>query len=183
MLPVSYHHAVFTLPNEIFPLCLYNQKLIYDLLFHSSAETLKAFGNDPLWLGAVIGFFGILHTWGQLLPMHPHVHYVIPAGGINPETGEWVNPNGPLPASVKAFLQMAGDVYFPFLLANAAAFDKGQETFSLTLLGEHYEQGTFKYQVKCLNWLREEYAGLKGEVKERTDSVLKETGCFEPLQG
>jgi len=99
------------------------------------------------------------------------------------EEGEWVNPDTPLPAAVTAFLQMASDVYFPFLLANAGAIEKGQETFSVTLLGEHYQQGAFKYQVKCLRWLREEYAGLKGEAKERTDTVLKETGCFEPLQG
>ena len=98
------------------------------------------------------------------------------------EEGEWVDPDTPLPAAVKAFLEMAGDVYFPFLLANAVAFEKGQETFSVPLLGEHYQQGTFKYQVKCLNWLREAYAGLKGEAKERTDTVLKEAGCFEPLQ-
>ena len=99
------------------------------------------------------------------------------------EEGEWIRPDTPLPEAVKAFLKMAGDVYFPFLLANAKAFEAGRETFSLRLLGERYEQGTFKYQVKCLNWLREEYAGLKGEAKERTDSVLKETGCLEPLQG
>ena len=98
------------------------------------------------------------------------------------EEGEWLNPDAPLPPAVKAFLQMAGDVYFPFLLANTGALDKGQETFSVTLLGEPYQQGTFKYQVKCLNWLRKAYAALKGEAKERTDTVLKETGCFEPLQ-
>ncbi len=99
------------------------------------------------------------------------------------EGGEWVNPDQPMPAAVRAFLRMAGDVYFPFLVANARAFEQGKETFSLTLLREHYEQGTFKYQVKCLNWLREEYAGLMGDTKERLDAVLKETGCFEPLQG
>jgi hypothetical protein len=98
------------------------------------------------------------------------------------EEGEWLGPDVPLPGAVTAFLQMTGEVYFPFLLANATAFEKGEDTFSLTLLGERYEQGTFKYQVKCLNWLREAYAGLKGEAKERTDTVLKETGCFEPLQ-
>jgi glutathione S-transferase len=99
------------------------------------------------------------------------------------EEGEWVDPDGPLPEAVIAFLKMAGEVYFPFLLANAKAFSEGRETFSLSLLGEPYEQGTFKYQVKCLNWLREEYAGLEGDVKARIDAVLKETGCWEPLQG
>ncbi len=99
------------------------------------------------------------------------------------EEGEWVNPDAPLPSGVIDFLQMAGDIYFPFLLTNAGAFEKGQDTFSLSLLGEPYEQGTFKYQVKCLNWLREEYAGLEGQAKDRIDPVLKETGCLEPLQG
>jgi len=91
LLPVSYFHNVFTLTNKIFPVCLYNQKVIYDLLFHSVAETLHAFALDPKWLGAIIGFFAILHTWGQLLPMHLHLHVVIPAGGLN-EAGEWVYP-------------------------------------------------------------------------------------------
>jgi hypothetical protein len=91
LLPVGYFHNVFTLPDKIFPMCLYNQKVIYDLLFHSVAETLHAFAADPKWLGAVIGFFAVLHTWGQLMPMHPHLHVVIPAGGLN-EAGEWVDP-------------------------------------------------------------------------------------------
>lgn len=99
------------------------------------------------------------------------------------EEGEWVNPDGPLPEAVMAFLKIIGDVYFPFLVANAKAFEQGKETFSLPLLGEPYGQGTFKYQVKCLKWLREEYAGLKEDVKARVDAVLKETGCWEPLQG
>lgn len=99
------------------------------------------------------------------------------------EEGEWGDPDSPVPEAVMAFLKMAGEVYFPFLLANAKAFSGGKETFSLSLLGEHYEQGTFKYQVKCLNWLREEYAGLTGDVKARIDAVLKDTGCWEPLQG
>ena len=77
---------------------------------------------------------------------------------------------------------MAGEIYFPFLTANAKAFDAGDDKFSLTLSGGNYEQGTFKYQVKCLNRLREEYAGLNGEVKERVDAALDETGCLKALQ-
>lgn len=91
LLPVPYYHLVFTLPDKIFPLCLYNQKLIYDLLFHSAAETLKSFGRDPQWLGAKMGFFGVLHTWGQTLVSHPHVHFVVPGGGID-AAGKWVWP-------------------------------------------------------------------------------------------
>lgn len=92
LLPVQYFHAVFTLPDPIFPCCLYNQNVAYDLLFHSAADTLKAFGKDTQWLGAEkMGFFGVLHTWGQPLNCHPHVHVVVPAGGLD-EGGEWVWP-------------------------------------------------------------------------------------------
>jgi hypothetical protein len=92
LLPVSYFHVVFTLPEAIYPLCLYNQRVVYDLLFHSAAETLQTFGRDPQWLGAEkMGFFGVLHTWGQTLSCHPHVHFVVPAGGVD-ANGEWVWP-------------------------------------------------------------------------------------------
>ncbi len=99
------------------------------------------------------------------------------------EGGEWVDPREPLPAAVLEFLRMAGEVYLPFLVANAKAFEAGKENFSLTLLGKPYEQGTFKYQVKCLNWLRGEYAALEGESKERVAAALGETGCRDSLQG
>ncbi len=92
LLPVPYYHVVFTLPDRIYPFCLYNQQVVYDLLFHSAAETLKTFGRDPQWLGAEqMGFFGVLHTWGQTLSCHPHVHFVVPAGGVDAH-GEWVWP-------------------------------------------------------------------------------------------
>jgi hypothetical protein len=92
VLPVSYFHVVFTLPDRISPCCRYNQKVVYDLLFHSAAETLKTFGRDPQWLGAkTMGFFGVLHTWGQTLSCHPHVHFVVPAGGVD-ANGDWVWP-------------------------------------------------------------------------------------------
>jgi len=98
------------------------------------------------------------------------------------EEGVWIDPHDSLPEAVMEFLQITGDIYFPFLLANNNAFKKGEDTFSLILMGKPYTQRVFKYQVKCLKWLREEYAELAGEVKERVDSALKETGCWEPLQ-
>ncbi len=92
LLPVSYFHVVFTLPDTIYPFCLYNQRVVYDLLFHSAAETLQTFGRDPQWLGAeTMGFFGVLHTWGQTMSCHPHCHFVVPAGGVD-ANGEWVWP-------------------------------------------------------------------------------------------
>ena len=91
LLPVSYHHATFTLPDQISHLSLYNQKLIYDLLFEASSKTLLTFGEDPTWLGAKIGFYGILHTWSQTLWPHVHIHYIVPVGGLT-EVGEWIEP-------------------------------------------------------------------------------------------
>jgi hypothetical protein len=90
LLPAEYFHVVFTLPAEIAELALRNQKPLYDLLFRVSAETLLTIARDPQHLGAEIGFFGILHTWGQNLLFHPHVHYVIPGGGIGPDQDRWV---------------------------------------------------------------------------------------------
>jgi hypothetical protein len=87
---VPYYHGVFTLPNGIFPFCLYNQKVVYDLLMSSTAETLEAFGYDSKWLGGKTGFFMVLHTWGQQLCVHPHVHCVIPAIGYNQDNCELV---------------------------------------------------------------------------------------------
>ena len=81
---------VFTLPDAIFPACLFNQKLVYDLLFDSAAETLLTFGRDEKWMGGQIGFFGVLHTWGQTMCLHPHVHFIVAGGGIN-DQGRWVS--------------------------------------------------------------------------------------------
>lgn len=91
LLPIPYYHVVFTLPAGLFPFSLYNKELIYNLLFHSAAATLKAFGSDPQWLGGTLGFFGILHTWGQTLWHHPHVHFIV-AGGALKADGSWIHP-------------------------------------------------------------------------------------------
>jgi hypothetical protein len=89
ILPVPYYHLVFTLPATLFPFSLYNKKLVYNLLFDSAAATLTQFGKDPRWLGGKIGFFGILHTWGQTLWHHPHVHFIV-AGGAIKDNGTWI---------------------------------------------------------------------------------------------
>ena len=90
-LPVAYHHCVFTLPNRLSLLSLHNRKLIYDLLFDAASQTLLTFGNDPRWLGALIGFYGILHTWSQTLWPHTHLHFIVTAGGLTID-GKWVEP-------------------------------------------------------------------------------------------
>jgi len=90
LLPTRYMHVVFTLPRRLAPLVLQNKKVIYDLLFRTSAETLLEVARDPRLLGAEIGFFSVLHTWSQQLRLHPHLHIVIPAGGLALDHTRWV---------------------------------------------------------------------------------------------
>ena len=91
LLPVPYFHIVFTLPHELSALVLQNKRLLYDLLFRTSAATLLELARDPKHLGADIGFLGVLHTWGQNLEHHPHVHYIVPAGGLALDGSRWID--------------------------------------------------------------------------------------------
>jgi len=88
LIPCSYFHVVFTLPHEINSLCLKYPKEIYNMLFKASKETLFAFAKDPKHLGAQMGMIAVLHTWGQNLQLHPHIHLIVPAGGFTQE-GRW----------------------------------------------------------------------------------------------
>lgn len=90
LLPTRYLHVVFTLPSRLAPLVLQNKKIFYHLLFRTSAETLLKVARDPKHLGAEIGFFSVLHTWSQKLSIHPHVHCVVPAGGLSPDHTRWI---------------------------------------------------------------------------------------------
>jgi len=90
LLEVEYFHVVFTVPEPIAAIAHQNKRLVYDLLFHASAETLRTIAADPQHLGAELGFLSILHTWGQNLLHHPHVHCVVPGGGIAPDGQRWI---------------------------------------------------------------------------------------------
>ena len=90
LLPTRYLHVVFTLPHHLALLALHNKKVVYDLLFRTSAETLLEVARDPRHLGAEIGFFSVLHTWNQKLGLHPHLHCVVPAGGVSLDHTHWV---------------------------------------------------------------------------------------------
>jgi hypothetical protein len=91
LLPVPYHHTIFTLPHVINPLVPFNKELLYEMIFDCASQTMLQFGRDPKWLGAMIGFFGILHSWGGKLWSHLHVHFIVPAGGLDAK-GQWVEP-------------------------------------------------------------------------------------------
>jgi predicted Zn-ribbon and HTH transcriptional regulator len=95
LLDTSYFHVVFTVPHELNVLVLENPRLLYDLLFAASAQTLLEIASDPKHLRAEIGVIAILHTWGQNLLLHPHIHCVIPAGGLSLDHRRWVRPRYP----------------------------------------------------------------------------------------
>src|SRR6516164_6563077 len=91
LLNVTYFHVVFTLPHQLSMLALCNPKVVYQLLFQASAKTLLKVAADPKHLGAHIGFLAVLHTWGQNLYHHPHLHCVVPGGGIAPDQSRWIS--------------------------------------------------------------------------------------------
>src|SRR3989454_702111 len=130
LLPTRYLHVVFTLPRHLAPLVLQNKKVIYGLLFRTSAETLLEVARNPEHLGAEIGFFSVLHTWSQQLNLHPHVHCVVPAGGLSPDHTRWIHAreNYFLPKKVlrKVFRGK-------FVSALERAFQNGQLNFHADL--------------------------------------------------
>ena len=102
LLPVPYCHVVFTVPAEIADIAYHNKAEVYDILFKAAAETLITIAADPKHLGARIGFTAVLHTWGSALPHHPHLHCIVPAGGISLDGERWIScrPNFFLPVRV-----------------------------------------------------------------------------------
>ena len=91
LLPVPYCHVVFTVPEPLTALALQNPQLVYGLLFRAVSQTLLEIAADPRRLGARIGFLAVLHTWSQNLLGHPHIHCVVPAGGLTPDGTRWIH--------------------------------------------------------------------------------------------
>lgn len=122
LLPVEYFHVVFTMPQEIAAIAYQNKAVVYNILFRATAETLRIIAADPKHLGAEIGFIAILHTWGQNLLHHPHLHCVVPGGGLSPD-GQWIGcrPGFFLPVRVlsRLFRRL-------FLAQLRCAFDAGE---------------------------------------------------------
>jgi hypothetical protein len=106
LLPVPYFHIVFTLPHQLSALVLQNKRLLYDLLYRTSAAAMLQLARDPKHLGADIGFLGVLHTWGQNLQHHPHIHYIVPAGGLAPDRSRWIESSPRFFLPVQALSQV-----------------------------------------------------------------------------
>jgi hypothetical protein len=135
LLPTRYVHVVFTLPAQLAPLVLQNKKLIYGLLLRVSAETLLEVARDPRHLGAEIGFFSVLHTWSQKLTLHPHVHCVIPAGGLSLDHTHWVKSRDRFFLPIHVLRRIFRG---KFVAALRQAFQEGQLSFheNLTCLAQ-----------------------------------------------
>ncbi len=126
LLPVQYFHVVFTLPEQLAALALQNKRVIYNLLFRAAAETLRTIAADPKHLGAEIGFLAVLHTWGQTLRHHPHLHCLVPGGGLTVDGEHWRSCRQGffLPVNVLARLFRR-----LFLQALARAYEKDKLSF------------------------------------------------------
>src|SRR5260370_26185003 len=126
LLPVEYFHVVFTVPEQLARIAFYNPAVLHGILFRAAAETLLSVAGDPQHLGAEIGFFAMLHTCGQNLLHHPHVHCVVPGGGLSPDGKRWIScrPGFFLPVRVlsRLFRRL-------FLEALEECFDRGKLQF------------------------------------------------------
>jgi hypothetical protein len=152
LLDVPYFHVVFTLPESVGRLALQNKREIYGILFRAAAETLQILGRDPKHLGAEVGFVAILHTWGQTLQHHPHLHCVVPGGGIRRDAKRWVasRPGFFLPVRVLARLFRGR-----FLAQLQQALDQRKIRFRglLTRLSEQGAWSQWLQQLRSTPWV------------------------------
>lgn len=149
LLPVEYFHVVFTVPEQIARIAFYNKETVYNVLFHAAAETLLTIAGDPRHLGAGIGFFAILHTWGQNLLHHPHLHCVVPGGGLSPDHERWVacSPGFFLPVPVlsrlfrRIFLEELEDAFYQRKLLFPGSIEPLRDAFAFAeLLRSHQDR-------------------------------------------
>lgn len=141
MLPVSYFHVVFTLPQELNTYCLNYPKELYNILFSASKETLITLGKDPKHLGAQMGMVSVLHTWGQNLSLHPHVHMIVPGCGMTP-AGYWKQTKS------------KGKYLFPGAVIRAVYKGKFMEKFKLFMAQRNLELDvTLRKKLYNLNWV------------------------------
>jgi len=152
LLPVEYFHVVFTVPQEIAAIAYQNKTVMYDILFRATSETLRTIAGDTKHLGAEIGFIAILHTWGQNLLHHPHLHCVVPGGGVAPNGERWIScrPGFFLPVRVLSRLLRR-----LFLAQLQLAFDHGELQFfnSLEALRNRVAFAKYLAPVSRVEWV------------------------------
>jgi hypothetical protein len=139
LLNTQYFHVVFTVPEEIAAIGYQNKEVVYDILFRATSETLRTIAADPKHLGAEIGFFAVLHTWGQNLMFHPHLHCVVPGGGLSPDGTRWISCRQGFFLSVRVLSRLFRHLFLEYL---EKAFDAGQLQF-FSALKELQERSAF----------------------------------------
>jgi len=152
LLPVEYFHVVFTVPEPLAALALQNKRLLYGILFRASAESLQSIAADPKWLGAKIGFFAILHTWGQTLTHHPHVHCVVPGGGLAPDGRSWIRCRPRFFLPVRVLSRRFRTLYLQYL---ERAYRSGKLQFfgELRCLKELANFAAFLRRIRKSEWV------------------------------
>jgi Putative transposase/Transposase zinc-binding domain len=152
VLDCEYFHVVFTVPEEIAPIAYQNKKMVYGILFQAAAETLRTIAADPEHLGAEIGFFGVLHTWGQNLLHHPHLHFVVAGGGIAPEGDRWIFCRSGFFMPVRVLSRLFRRL---FLEALQKAFDCGKLKFFSSLEALQDRKAFMRYlaPVRKAEWV------------------------------
>jgi hypothetical protein len=152
LLPACYSHVVFTLPQELAPLALQNPRVIYHLLFKAVAETLITIAADPKRLGARIGFLAVLHTWNQQVLHHPHLHCLVPAGGLSPDRTRWLRCRLKYFLPVKVLAKMFRGKFLNLL---RDAFARGKLRFfgNIRSLAERVSFDRFTLQLKNIQWV------------------------------
>lgn len=126
LLPVEYFHVVFTLPERLAQIAFYNKAVVYQILFRATAATLLTIARDPRRGGLELGFFAVLHTWGQNLHFHPHLHCVVPGGGLSRDGQRWISSRRRFQLPVKVLSALFRRL---FLKALQEAYDAGQLQF------------------------------------------------------
>ena len=149
LLNVGYFHVVFTVPDDLRPIIYQNQRVLYSLLFQAVAETLQDLASDKKFLGATLGVTSVLHTWGQNLSFHPHIHCIIPAGGLT-QAGAWVNSRKKFFIPVKVLSRKFRGKFLHLLKSQSLLFFGKQSYFSdqiqfLNFLGACYHKEWIVY--------------------------------------
>src|SRR6266436_47585 len=131
VLPTHYFHVVFTIPEQVASIAYQNKDLVYGILFRATVETLSTIAADPQHLGAEIGFFAVLHSWGQNLLFHPHLHCVVPGGGLSPNGDRWISCRSGFFLPVRVLSRLFRRLFLEFLMK---AFDNRQLHFFSSIL-------------------------------------------------
>jgi hypothetical protein len=180
--------AIVGCTAENFPLIEASTRALLDALEAHVVDRHCLFGSRPSI--AEFGMFGQLSQLGvdptaqmMMRKDYPYSYrWLLHVDDMSGIDGAWASADVPLPPIIAAWLKQVGEIYMPFLLANAAALEEGKESFQITAMGLPYTQGVFKYQLKCLSDLRARYAALDSDAKAKLNPLLMETGCLAALQ-